>query len=58
MEKSEIHKQVQSASKDGKIACKQAFALAIEVGLSPKELGQILNELKIKIISCQLGCFP
>jgi hypothetical protein len=27
------------------------------VGLSRKDLGELLDELKIKITQCQLGCF-
>jgi hypothetical protein len=27
------------------------------VGISRAEMGELLNELKIKIIQCQLGCF-
>ena len=57
-EKEEIKEKVESASKDGKISCRQAFALAREVELSLKELGDLLDELKTKITSRQLGCFP
>ncbi len=40
-----------------KISCREAFEVAEKLGLSKKRLGQILNDLKIKVYSCQLGCF-
>ena len=42
----------------GKIACKQALRIAEEEGIPPKDLGSLLNELKVKVANCQLGCFP
>jgi hypothetical protein len=34
-----------------------AFQLAQDLGVTRARLGQLLNDLKIKIIQCQLGCF-
>lgn len=39
------------------IPCERALALAVELGIPPAELGQILDRLKIKVRRCQLGCF-
>jgi hypothetical protein len=58
MDKEKITQKVKSVSKDGKISCKQALKLAEEEGLSSRDLGKLLNELKVKVASCQLGCFP
>ena len=58
MEKERLQEKVETLSKNGKISCRQALKLASETGVSPKELGDLLNEMKIKIASCQLGCFP
>jgi hypothetical protein len=58
MDKEAITKKVKSKTKDGKIACKQALKISEEEGISSKKLGALLNELKIKVASCQLGCFP
>ncbi len=58
MEKEQLLEKIRSASKDGKIACVRALGLAREVNISTKELGDLLNEMKIKVDSCQLGCFP
>ena len=58
MEKEQAVEKIKSVTKEGRISCKQALGIARDMDLSPKELGDLLNEMKIKIISCQLGCFP
>jgi hypothetical protein len=49
--------KIRAAAPEGKIPCAAAFRLAEELGISRQEMGNLLNELKIKIIHCQLGCF-
>ncbi len=49
--------KIRAAAPQGKITCAAAFKLAEELGVSRAELGHLLNELKIKITNCQLGCF-
>ncbi len=44
-------------SKGGKLPCAICFQIADEFGIPKKELTKILNEMKIKISQCQLGCF-
>jgi hypothetical protein len=58
MEKEQVAEKITSVTKEGKISCRQALGIARDMDLSPKELGDLLNEMKIKIASCQLGCFP
>ena len=58
MDKEAIAKKIKGKTKDGKIACKQALKFAEKEGISSKDLGALLNELKIKVANCQLGCFP
>lgn len=58
MDKEAIIEKVKARSKNGKIACKQALEISAQEGISPKDLGDLLNEIEIKIASCQLGCFP
>jgi hypothetical protein len=53
----EIIAKLKEAAKDGKIPCAMAFKIAKECSVSTKEIGNLLNQLKIKISSCQLGCF-
>lgn len=53
----DVKARIRAAAPNGKIACAAAFRLAEELGLSRKDMGELLNELRIKIIQCQLGCF-
>ena len=57
MKEEEITAKIREAAKDGKIACAMAMKIAAENGLSNKQIGELLNRLKIKIAQCQLGCF-
>jgi hypothetical protein len=57
MSPEEVRAKIKTAAPDGRIACAAAFRLAEELGLSRKDLGALLDELKIKITQCQLGCF-
>ncbi len=40
-----------------KLPCSKAFIIAAEVGCPVNEVGKACNEVGIKIIGCQLGCF-
>jgi hypothetical protein len=57
MNQEEIKSKIRAAAHEGKIPCAAAMGLAKEMGLSRKEMGELLNELRIKITQCQLGCF-
>jgi hypothetical protein len=57
MSPEEVRARIKAAAPEGRIACAAAFRLAEELGLSRLNLGEFLDELKIKIIQCQLGCF-
>jgi hypothetical protein len=57
MEREQLIERVRGASKDDKISCRVTLKLAEETGISSAQLGSVLNELKIKISGCQLGCF-
>lgn len=52
-----IKEKVMSKQKNNTISCQQALQIAEELQINPKNMSKILNELKIKIIQCQLGCF-
>jgi hypothetical protein len=58
MEKELLDEKIRAVSQNGKIPCRQALKLASEMNISPKELGDLLNEIGIKVATCQLGCFP
>jgi hypothetical protein len=57
MTKEELRTRIRAAAPDGKMPCTAAFRLAEEVGISREEMGHLLNDMKIKIVQCQLGCF-
>ncbi len=57
MKQEEIIVKLKETAKDGKISCAMAFKIAKENNISTKEVGSLLNQLKIKIANCQLGCF-
>ncbi|GAB4388873.1 MAG: hypothetical protein Kow0025_10770 [Thermodesulfovibrionales bacterium] len=42
---------------DGRIPCAAARAIAEDLGVSYAEVGRAADELKIRITSCELGCF-
>ena len=50
-------KKIGLTAKKGKISCREALEFAEETGISPKALGDLLNEMEIKVTGCQLGCF-
>ena len=58
MDKQATIEKIKTRAKDGKISCAEAQKLADDEGVSYKDMGDMLNELKIKITTCQLGCFP
>lgn len=57
IKKEKLIKAIREASPEGQTSCAKIFALADEHGISRKEMGDLVNDLKIKIRNCQLGCF-
>jgi len=57
LKEEEIIAKRKDAAKDVKSPCAMAFKVAKECNVSTKEIGNLLNQLKIKIANCQLGCF-
>ncbi|MGE5554338.1 MAG: hypothetical protein ACM3XZ_10580 [Betaproteobacteria bacterium] len=53
----EVEAAVRSRAKDGRLACREAFALAEELGVAPGKIGEAANAVGVKIAGCQLGCF-
>jgi hypothetical protein len=58
VDKEKLIEKIKTQAKDGKLSCHAALKLAEEEGIPSRTLGELLNELKIKVASCQLGCFP
>jgi len=42
---------------DNRISCKAALEIADKTGAPRMKIGRLLNEMNIKIGTCQLGCF-
>ena len=57
MDRKKLEEAIKEKSKNGKIPCAMCFKIAEDFGISKKEMGKILNEMKVKIGQCQLGCF-
>jgi hypothetical protein len=45
------------AGEDNRLACGDAFRIAADLDISVSEVGRVCNELGVKIVACQLGCF-
>ncbi len=57
MSMEELKAKIKAAAPEGNISCSAAMRLAEELVISRKQMGKLLNELRIKIKQCQLGCF-
>ncbi len=57
MDRKRLEEAIKEKAKDGKLPCAMCFKIAEEFGISNKEIGKILNEMKVKISQGQLGCF-
>ncbi|MGA1839823.1 MAG: hypothetical protein ACMUIU_04275 [bacterium] len=57
MDKDKLIEAIRKEAVDQKISCAKAWLLAEKYDCSKLEMGMLLNELKIKLIKCQLGCF-
>ena len=52
-----IESEIMKHAKDGKIDCHTALGIAKKLSIHPKEVGAKLDDMGIRICSCQLGCF-
>ncbi|AEF93367.1 hypothetical protein Desca_0474 [Desulfotomaculum nigrificans CO-1-SRB] len=48
---------VKEAARDGRLSCTMARKIAADYNVPPRTVGDICNQLKIKIKACELGCF-
>ncbi|MFC2055951.1 hypothetical protein ACFLTO_00035 [Chloroflexota bacterium] len=53
-----VAEQIKGCLVNGRLPCAVAFKSGRELGVSLEEIGDVATRLKIKIVSCQLGCFP
>jgi len=57
LNKEALIEAIQAAAPGDRLTCEAAHQLSERLGVSLEEIGEICNELKIKIKACQLGCF-
>jgi len=57
MDRKKLEEVIKEKAKDGKIPCAVCFKIADDLEIPKKDLTKVLNEMKIKISQCQLGCF-
>ena len=57
MDRKKLEEAILAKAKGGKIPCASCFKIAEEFGISKQGMSEILNQTKIKIGYCQLGCF-
>jgi hypothetical protein len=53
----ELEKLLHKASKENRILCSSALAIAKSLGIPSGEIGKTANKFNIRISKCQLGCF-
>ncbi|MEW6409846.1 MAG: hypothetical protein AB1488_07015 [Nitrospirota bacterium] len=53
----EFKKALKGLANDNRVTCHQLRELAKEMNVSYSDSGKTANELKIKIVECELGCF-
>ncbi len=57
VDQKKLEEAILEKAKGGRIPCAVCFKIAEDFGVSRKEMGRVLNNIKIKISQCQLGCF-
>lgn len=57
MTREELTREVRKAAENDRLSCEAAHRLSGELKIPLSEIGALCNELKIRITSCQLGCF-
>lgn len=52
-----VKERIQNEARDMRLSCATALALAKELKLPPRVIGDLANQMAIKLTKCQLGCF-
>ncbi len=53
----ELRERILFEAEGLKLPCRKAFDIASEVDCPLAEVGKTCNEIGIKVMGCQLGCF-
>jgi hypothetical protein len=57
VDRKKLEDTIKEKARGGKVPCAVCFKIAEDFGISKKEMGQVLNEINVRISQCQLGCF-
>jgi len=52
-----LEQRLKEAATHGRISCTMARRIASELNVPVRQVGDAANKLRIKITSCELGCF-
>jgi hypothetical protein len=58
MSEEDIKDLFRAKARDGRITCAECLAIARDIDLPASRIADLLNGMDIRIVSCQLGCFP
>ena len=53
----EIAERIKASLTEGKLPCPSAFKVARRLEVSPQQVGEVADELDVRISRCQLGLF-
>jgi hypothetical protein len=53
----EIATQIQESLTESRLPCPSAFRVARRLEVSPQQVGEVANELNVRLSRCQLGLF-
>ena len=57
MDREELKQALKEEAVEGNISCEKAWELADKADVEKIEVGELADEVGIKIRACQLGCF-
>lgn len=53
----ELEEKVTASLVAGQLPCPTAFKIARECRVTPKQIGETVDTLGVRLVECQLGCF-
>jgi hypothetical protein len=57
MDRDKVIEAIKERAKDGRLPCAVCFQIAEEYNIPKRKVGELVNELGIKVVQCQLGMF-
>ena len=52
-----VEERILKVAREGRLQCPQAMAIAKSLGVSTLLVGQMADQMGIRVSQCQLGCF-